>query len=248
MIVIGARRLRGSVVAAWFAIVRAFAVTVLQATSAAAEPVKRIAIYVEPFYRAADAPDEAPRVGTGKPFEALLASTRKEDILKARDAIVASPRFVSPMTLMVLAIRLYDFGLRDDSVMWFYAAKDRYLTLAESIVADHPLLSQSRHAIGAFVTLAGPTINGYAFCDVANQQAQRAKALAWVEANPYGSVYLEKLPARMPDRDAALKKAVAKMKEYAAKEALYLSDPGNVAKLKATRTQNGADERFCWSQ
>ena len=30
------------------------------------------------------------------------------------------------MTMMVLAIRLYDVGLRDDAVFWFYAAKDRY--------------------------------------------------------------------------------------------------------------------------
>ena len=34
---------------------------------------------------------------------------------------------------MVLAIRFYDVGLRDDAVFWFYAAKDRYLTLDEVV-------------------------------------------------------------------------------------------------------------------
>jgi hypothetical protein len=42
-----------------------------------------------------------------------------------------------------------------------------------------------------FATLAGPFINGYAFCDVANQQAIRAKALDWVEKNPDAAMFME---------------------------------------------------------
>ena len=37
--------------------------------------------------------------------------------------IVAKPQVVTPMTMMVLAIRLYDVGLRDDAVFWFYASR-----------------------------------------------------------------------------------------------------------------------------
>jgi len=37
--------------------------------------------------------------------------------------IVARPEAVTPMTMMVLAIRLYDVGLRDDAVFWFYASR-----------------------------------------------------------------------------------------------------------------------------
>lgn len=215
-------------------------------TAATAEPVKRIAIYVEPFYRSADTPEGAPEVRTGKPWASLLASTRKEDILTARDGIFADPGLVTPMTLMVLSIRLYDFGLRDEAVMWFYAAKDRHVALTEVIVKGHPLLAQADEAVRAFATLAGPVINGYAFCDVANQQAQRAKAIAWVEANPYRAVFVDKLPSRKPDRMAALAEAVAAIKASAANESAYVSDPRNVAGLKATRAKNGADERFCW--
>ena len=99
---------------------------------------------------------------------------------------------------------------------------------------------------GAFATLAGPVINGYAFCDVANQQAQRARAIAWVEANPYQAVFIASLPSRKPDRKASLADAVTAIKAAAAKESAYLADPKNVAELKATRAKNGADERFCW--
>lgn len=35
------------------------------------------------------------------------------------------------MAMMVLAIRLYDVGLRDEAVFWFYAAKERYIVMSE---------------------------------------------------------------------------------------------------------------------
>src|SRR6478735_9421706 len=96
----------------------------------AAEPVRQIGIYVQPFYEAARSPGERPRVAVGKEYNDLLSSSRREDILAARDLIVAKPALVTPMTMMVLAIRLYDVGLRDDAVFWFYVAKDRFLMLA----------------------------------------------------------------------------------------------------------------------
>jgi hypothetical protein len=71
------------------------------------------------------------------------------------------------MTMMVLAIRLYDAGLRDDAVFWFYVAKDR---------------------------------------------------LAWIEENPYAAMFMEQIPARQPDRKALAARALAEVKEGAAKE------------------------------
>jgi hypothetical protein len=84
-------------------------------------------------------------------------------------------------------------GLRDDSVFWFYAAKDRYLTLAEVVDVATGGLAQVEQAVRDFATLAGPFINGYAFCDVANRQAIRAKALDWVEKNTDEAVFMERL-------------------------------------------------------
>src|SRR5262249_38532201 len=130
----------------------------------AAEPVRQIGIYVEPFYRSPETPGGKPRVAVGEQFDRLLSANRREDILAARDLIIAAPKLVTPMTMMVLSIRLYDVGLRDDAVFWFYVAKDRYLVMSE--VLDVQFLGQAADAVRSFATLAGPIINGYAFCDL----------------------------------------------------------------------------------
>lgn len=212
----------------------------------AAEPVRSIDIYVEPFYRSAKAAGEAPEVHTGKPYAALLASTDRKDILAARDRINADPSLVTPMTLMVLAIRLYDTGERDEAVLWFYIAKERYIALEAVAAEGAPMLQQAAEAVRAFATLAGPVINGYAFCDLARQAELHAKAIDWVEQNPYGAVFLKSIPSRQKDRKAALAAAIADARASAEKERAYLADPGNAASFKATRKQNGADEMFCW--
>jgi hypothetical protein len=213
----------------------------------AAEPVKHVAIHVEPFYVAAPARDVAPKVGVGGAYSALLASTNPENILAVADMIRSKPALTTPMTMMVLAIRFYDMGRRDDAVFWFYAAKDRYMTLREVIVPDAPQLAQSADAMNSFNALLGPIINGYAFCDVARQQAQRVKALAWVEANPYQAVFLDQLAARGADRKALLAAAVAKARENAEKERAHLADPANVQALKAGRAKNDMDSKYCWA-
>jgi hypothetical protein len=78
----------------------------------AVEPVRYIGIYVEPFCRSAPTPDWQPQVAVGKQYNGLLASNKRADILAARDLIAANPKLVTPMTLMVLAVRFYDVGLR----------------------------------------------------------------------------------------------------------------------------------------
>ena len=176
-----------------------------------------------------------------------LASTKREDILAVRDKIVADPKLVTPMTLMVLAIRFYDVGLRDDAVFWFYAAKDRFITLADVVDVQTGGLAQADDAVRSFSILAGPFINGYAFCDIENQKAIRLKALEWVEKNPYDVIFMERLPAKAHgDRRAALRRAVEDVKSSAAKERAYLSEAANVAKIRADRAKNGMDEKFCW--
>jgi len=138
----------------------------------AAEPVRRVGIEVQPFYQAAREPGGQPQVGVGTQYNDLLASNRREDILAARDLIAGKPGTVTPMTLMVLAIRFYDVGLRDDAVFWFYAAKDRYIVFSDVADVKASVLQQADDAMRAFATLAGPIINGYAFCDLAKQHAQ----------------------------------------------------------------------------
>lgn len=212
----------------------------------AAEPVRHLAIYVEPFYRAADTPAGSPHVQVHSAYDRLLASNALADIEAARAAIAAKPALSSPMTLMVLAIRYYDLGARDEAVFWFYVAKDRMASLLEVTERNTPALAQATHAIGAFSQLAGPAINGYAFCDLDNQRKQREAAFRWVEANPYQAVFLEKIPARGQDRKALLAAALASIRTQVDKEQSYLADPANLEKFRNDRRKNDADAKFCW--
>jgi hypothetical protein len=107
-------------------------------------------------------------------------------------------------------------------------------------------LAQVEDAVRNFSTLAGPIINGYAFCDIANQQAIRARALDWVEKNPYEAILMERLPARSSNRQQALVEAIAGLRASGAKETAYLRDAANAAKFRAERARNGNDEKYCW--
>ena len=160
---------------------------------------------------------------------------------------MADPKLVTPMTLMVLAIRFYDVGLRDDAVFWFYAAKDRYLTLDEVVDVGAGGLAQVEDAVRSFSTLAGPIINGYAFCDIANQQAIRAKALDWVEQNPYEAIFMERLPAKAQRSQGRRCAAAVATDPRERREGARLSaDAGNAAQFRADRARNGTDAKFCW--
>lgn len=211
-----------------------------------AASVRSIDIYVQPYYEAARQPAAAPVVRVAKAWDAELASVRPDDVARVRDAIRADNAMVTPMTLMVLAIRLYDTGQRDDAVFWFYAAKYRYATLAEVAEVASPALAQVADAVRNFALLAGPAINGYAFCDVARQQEQNRAAARWVAANPYRAVMLPQVPARPGDRSENLARAIAKIEAAVGAEQERLARPAERAAFAATRHANGADAKYCW--
>ena len=186
------------------------------------------------------------RLASASNTTTLLASNKREDILAARDLIVAAPKLVTPMTLMVLAVRFYDVGLRDDAVFWFYVAKDRYIVMSEVLDVKTQLLAQADDAVRAFATLAGPVINGYAFCDLAKQQELHAKAVEWVENNPYEVMFMARAPALPGERAENAKRAIANAKERAAKERAYFDDAKTREAYYATRKRNDVEAKFCW--
>lgn len=209
-------------------------------------PVKRVDVYVLPYYEAAKTPDAAPRVAVHPQLDGLLASNSKDDIVRVRDTIRAAPASVTPMTMMVLAIRLYDVGLRDDAVFWFYAAKDRYIALSEVLDVKSPALAQVDDAMHAFVSTSGRFFNSYAFCDIGKQQKIAQDALDWVEKNPYEATFAQQLPAKPGDREANLKAAIALLRSNTQKEKAYFSDPKTVQEYNAKRAQNNVPAQFCW--
>ncbi len=222
------------------------ALSVFPGYAVAAEPVRYIAIYVEPFYQSAPTPNGQPQVAVGKQFNALLASNKREDILAARDLIASDPKLVTPTTLMVLAIRLYDVGLRDDAVFWFYVAKERHIVMSEVLDVKTQAFAQADDAVRNFAALAGPVINGYAFCNLAKQRDLHTEAVEWVENNPYEVMFMTRTPAMPGDRAANAKRAIANAKRRAAKERAYFDDAKNVEAFYATRKRNEADVKFCW--
>jgi len=136
--------------------------------------------------------------------------------------------------------------MRDEAVFWFYAAKERYIVMSDVLDVKTQQLAQADDAVRSFATLAGPVINGYAFCDLAKQQELHAKALAWVESNPYEVMFMARAPALPGDRAENAKRAVANAKERAAKERAYFDDAKNVEAFYATRKRSDADVKFCW--
>jgi hypothetical protein len=215
-------------------------------TAGAAEPVRRIAIYVQPYYEAARTPDGKPRVAIGQTYDELLASNKKEDIVAAKERVETDPRVVTPMTMMVLAIRLYDMGLRDDALFWFYAAKARYTTLEDVIDIRMSGLIAPSEAVKSFAVLAGPVINGYAFCNRAKQHATNLKAIEWAENNPYRVLFMSQLTAKDGDRAANLRTSIAEQKAYAERERARFDGPKFASEFAADRRKSEADDKFCW--
>jgi hypothetical protein len=107
-------------------------------------------------------------------------------------------------------------------------------------------LAQADEAARSFAVLAGPVINGYAFCDLARQKEQHARALDWVEQNPYAVMFIERIPALPGDRAGNHRKAIANARARAAKERAYFDDPRNLAAFTDARKRNEADIKFCW--
>lgn len=212
----------------------------------AADAVRRIPIQVLPYYQAARHPDDPPLIAVATRYDKLLASTRADDIRRVREEIERDPARITPMTMMVLAIRLYDVGLRDDAVFWYYAAKNRYYMLTRVADMKSPKLAPVASAMNAFVRLAGPTINGYAFCDIEKQRAIALQAADWTARHPYEALLMPEVPAQFGERRQNYQQGLADLLAAVKRERDYLVVPANVDKLKGLRAHNEADARYCW--
>jgi hypothetical protein len=216
------------------------------AARAADERVKRVAIYVEPYYAASHEPGGTPRVEVATRFDRLLASNDAQDIARARDLIANEWETIAPMTMMVLAIRLYDVGLRDDAVFWYYAARNRFITAMHVADMKARELGNAERAMRGFVQLAGPVINGYAFCDIEKQKSIAKSALKWTIDHPYTALLDPAVPAQPGDRRDNFRKAFNELMDETAKNEAYLEVMPNVEELKKRRRESGADVKYCW--
>lgn len=222
------------------------AVLLLPITGNAVERVRHIDIAVPPYYQAAPAPGDAPRVSVNRRFDAALSSTSHRDIAEIRDMVLADPDMLPPIALMVLAVRLYDVGLRDDAVFWFYVARARQITLEDVLDIEAAGMRQPTEGARNFARIAAPFIGGYAFCDPAQRSKTLDKAIDWVETHPYNVIFAERIPTRPGERMENLKRSIQQQRDNAAKELAMYKDPQAAREFAAARKRSGADEAFCW--
>jgi hypothetical protein len=208
--------------------------------------VRTVPVKITPFYVAPEHRADPPRVLTNSGFDRLLSSVKREDIAKVHRAVNAEPDSVSPITLMVLAIRAYDVGMRDEAVVWYYVARERMATASAVLDASEPELARIRAGTRAFALQAGPTINGYALCDPQRYAAQRRQALDWVEKHPYAMIFVDAVPAKPGDRRANLAASIRALRSEMEEDIAALATPEAVAKRSAARKETGADQKYCW--
>jgi hypothetical protein len=223
-----------------------FAGLLAAASAGAAYQVRFIQVKVPPYYEAGPQRADRPRVNVHSGFDRELSSTAPADIAAVRDAIRADPGQVTPITMMVLAIRLYDAGLRDDAVFWFHAARDRMATAAAALDPKDAEIARMEAATRAFALRIGPIMNGYALCDVGRHVRLRREALDWVEKNPFEKVFVETVRARPGDRRQHVAGAVRALRAEAEEDAHALANPEGAAKLAAARRASEAEAKYCW--
>jgi hypothetical protein len=121
-----------------------------------------IRMYVTPYYDS-----EGLQVNVGK-FSKELASMTKASAQKTQQSLKSAWGTLSPETMYVAAIRLYDLGLKDDSAYWFYSAQYRAILFRRlldpaKIGEIGSKAFELQQAYAAFHQLAGEYINGYAW-------------------------------------------------------------------------------------
>ncbi len=128
----------------------------------ASDKGERMPIYVSPFYNS-----EVPEIAVGK-HSARLADANRVSIEAVTAAMKSDWNELRPEAMYVAAVRLYDLGLKDEAVYWFYSAQYRAMLFHRLLVPEHigSLGSEAFelvHAYSAFHQLTGIYINGYAF-------------------------------------------------------------------------------------
>ena len=198
----------------------------------------RMPIYITPYYNS-----DPLQVKVGPHSEALtLATAASAGELAAQ---LKQERATLPIeTMYVLAIRLYDLGLKDEAVYWFYTAQFRARLLSALLPAGTPARIGNEgfervQAHRSFHQLAGTYINGYAF----GQLEQLEKTLRQVKSEseqlpPFKTIYpqLELIEEeRWAEKNQEVASGFDKLLEYIV---------DNAEEIKAIRKQRGMEGKY----
>jgi len=132
---------------------------------ASASDPAHIAMYVTPWYNSS-----GPVIKIGQ-YSSGLASRNPAAFVATIRRMKAHWNSLSFLELYVGAIQLYDRGFRNEATYWFYSAQ--YQGRLFAMLVDRNKLGtigntsfELYHGQEAFFTLAGPTINGFAFGNI----------------------------------------------------------------------------------
>ena len=108
-------------------------------------------------------------------------------------------------------------------------------------------LGNAERATRDFVHLAGPVINGYAFCDIEKQKTIAKDALKWTIDHPYTALLDPEIPALPGRPQGQLPHGLqpAHGRGWPRKRRTSTAMP-NVESIKKQRRENGADVKYCW--
>lgn len=132
----------------------------------------------------------------------------------------------------------------------FYIGKYRANTLLETVTFSRgPMSDDVVDAASSSHALAGPYIDGYAFCSPDKQARINTASIDWVEANPCLTIHAPGLAGRVKPGgiEASIAKSIASIRVSATREATQMADPTLRAEFMERRKANGMDAQFCWT-
>lgn len=173
-----------------------------------------LALQAPPYYHAGP----PLKVAVSAAHDALLASPQRADVLRARDEMAAQPAQLTPMALMVLALRLHALGEHGDAAFWYHAARYRWRLLAAVVDVQAPQLLQPALAMAVFEQQAGPAIVAAEAATPCTTPPARQRALAWAQARPEQAMFFYQYAARPRLQAAMLAHAQAVLVASAALE------------------------------
>jgi hypothetical protein len=198
----------------------------------------RIDAYVTPYYNSS-----GPVVDAGK-FSQGLASENPQQFVSTIVRMKKQFATLNFVELYVGAIRLYDYGYRNEATYWFYSAQFRGRQFAALVDKGRMGSIGNRafelyHAQEAFFSLAGTNINGYAFGNVDRLEgivadvARANQQVPDISAMYPGVAFIDR--TKWQQQNAAIAGGLASFGDYLAKQ------KDSIAQQRA---QNGTQARF----
>lgn len=197
---------------------------------------RTIAIYVTPWYNS-----DPLTINVGE-FSQKLYSSHPEELKGIAQEIHSKIATTPIEALYVLAIRLYDVGLKDDALYWYYTAQFRkniYSRMIEDVGGIGDPAFEYKQAQVAFNKLSGRWINGYAGGVLDTWLAIITRVSEENTQSPYIGITYPNLTFKSPPEQAVVIKEI--LKEYAYLQS-YIRE--NREEIIQSRKENGIDGKY----